>query len=153
MAHVEAGLRSFDPRMPEEINRRLADHVSQLLFCPTPRAVANLRAEGIRRGVHRIGDVSMDAVRAHLPRAHARAAARPGCEPRGYYLATLHRQENVDDDGRLAALVGALAGPVPPGDLRRASADAAAPGRAGPPVAGRAPRSRPRSPTSPCCGW
>src|SRR6185436_20173109 len=62
IAHVEAGLRSFDPRMPEEINRRLTDHVSRLLFCPTTTAVRNLREEGIRRGVHRVGDVMMDAV-------------------------------------------------------------------------------------------
>jgi UDP-GlcNAc3NAcA epimerase len=106
---VEAGLRSFDPRMPEEINRRLTDHVSQLLFCPTPTAVANLRAEGITRGVHRVGDVMMDAVRQNLARAR-RAARRPGApEPRSYYLATLHRQENVDDPRRLVAILGALA--------------------------------------------
>ena len=107
VAHVEAGLRSFDERMPEEINRRLTDHVSQLLFCPTPRAVANLKAEGIRRGVHRTGDVTVDAVRAHLPRA-MRGPRMAGAEPGGYYAATLHRQENVDDDARLASLVDAL---------------------------------------------
>jgi UDP-GlcNAc3NAcA epimerase len=84
VAHVEAGLRSFDPRMPEEINRRLTDHVSRLLFCPTPTAVANLRAEGITRGVHRVGDVMMDAVRQNLARAR-RARPRPGDpEPRAY---------------------------------------------------------------------
>jgi UDP-N-acetylglucosamine 2-epimerase len=110
VAHVEAGLRSFDPRMPEEINRRLTDHVSQLLFCPTPTAVANLRAEGITRGVHRVGDVMMDAVRQNLARAR-RARPRPGApEPRSYYLATLHRQENVDDPRRLVAILGALQG-------------------------------------------
>ena len=109
VAHVEAGLRSFDPRMPEEINRRLADHVSRLLFCPTPTAVSNLRAEGIRRGVHRVGDVMMDAVLQNLGRARRRPA---GSAPRPaagtYYLATLHRQENVDDPERLASIVGAL---------------------------------------------
>ena len=108
LAHVEAGLRSFDPRMPEEINRRLTDHVSQLLFCPTPTAVANLRAEGIARGVHRVGDVMMDAVRQNLARAR-RSARGPGApEPRCYYLATLHRQENVDDPRRLTAILDAL---------------------------------------------
>ena len=108
VAHVEAGLRSFDPRMPEEINRRLTDHVSQLLFCPTPTAVANLRAEGITRGVYRVGDVMMDAVRQNLSRAR-RARHGPGApEPRSYYLATLHRQENVDDPRRLVAILGAL---------------------------------------------
>ncbi|PYQ23884.1 MAG: UDP-N-acetylglucosamine 2-epimerase (non-hydrolyzing) [Acidobacteria bacterium] len=109
VAHVEAGLRSFDARMPEEINRRVADHVSRLLFCPTPTAVRNLRAEGVRRGVHRVGDVMMDAVRQNLARARrlVPAASRPA--PGTYYLATLHRQENVDDPGRLRSIVGALA--------------------------------------------
>jgi UDP-N-acetylglucosamine 2-epimerase (non-hydrolysing) len=107
VAHVEAGLRSFDGRMPEEINRRLTDHASQLLFCPTPRSVANLRAEGIRRGVHRTGDVTVDAVRAHLPRA-MRGPRMAGTEPGAYYVATLHRQENVDDGDRLASLAAAL---------------------------------------------
>jgi len=108
VAHVEAGLRSFDPAMPEEINRRLTDHVSRLLFCPTPTAVANLRAEGITRGVHRVGDVMMDAVRQNLARARRRPRP-PGAHASGsYYLATLHRQENVDDPRRLTALLGAL---------------------------------------------
>jgi UDP-N-acetylglucosamine 2-epimerase len=108
VAHVEAGLRSFDPRMPEEINRRLTDHVSLLLFCPTPTAVANLRAEGITRGVHRVGDVMMDAVRQNLARARRARPRQDAPEPRSYYLATLHRQENVDDPRRLAALLDAL---------------------------------------------
>jgi UDP-N-acetylglucosamine 2-epimerase len=109
VAHVEAGLRSFDPAMPEEINRRLTDHVSHLLFCPTPTAVANLRREGITRGVHRVGDVMMDAVRQNLARARG-AGRRPGAPaPRSYYLATLHRQENVDDPRRLASILSALA--------------------------------------------
>jgi UDP-GlcNAc3NAcA epimerase len=105
VAHVEAGLRSFDPAMPEEINRKVADHLSQLLFCPTPTAVANLRREGIRRGVHRSGDVMMDAVLQNLRRARSRAPVAP-LEP--YYLATLHRQENVDDPARLGALLEVL---------------------------------------------
>jgi UDP-GlcNAc3NAcA epimerase len=105
VAHVEAGLRSFDPAMPEEINRKVADHLSRLLFCPTPTAVKNLRREGIRRGVHRSGDVMMDAVTQNLRRARSRA----GAVPEGpYYLATLHRQENVDDPGRLQGLVDVL---------------------------------------------
>jgi UDP-GlcNAc3NAcA epimerase len=108
VAHVEAGLRSFDPAMPEEVNRRLTDHVSRLLFCPTPAAVRNLRAEGIRRGVHRVGDVMMDALVQNLARARRLQTARPRPAPRTYYLATLHRQENVDDPGRLASLLGGL---------------------------------------------
>ena len=109
VAHVEAGLRSFDPAMPEEINRRLTDHVSRLLFCPTPTAVANLRAEGITRGVHRVGDVMMDAVRQNLARARRQARPAGAPAPRTYYLATLHRQENVDDPRRLTAILRALA--------------------------------------------
>ena len=111
VAHVEAGLRSFDARMPEEINRRLTDHVSALLLCPTPTAVANLKAEGITRGVHRVGDVMMDAVLQNLERARRRvpgASRRALPEPRSYYLATLHRQENVDDAYRLRSIMGAL---------------------------------------------
>lgn len=107
VAHVEAGLRSFDMRMPEEVNRRLTDHVSLLLFCPTPTAVRNLAREGITRGVHRVGDVMADAIRLSLPRLRRRGVM--GLAPRSYYLATLHRQENVDDPERLAAVMGALA--------------------------------------------
>jgi UDP-N-acetylglucosamine 2-epimerase len=107
VAHVEAGLRSFDMRMPEEVNRRLTDHVSRLLFCPTHAAVRNLRREGIARGIHRVGDVMMDAVLQNLARAR-RSRARPPAEPGSYYLATLHRQENVDDPRRLRAIFGAL---------------------------------------------
>ncbi|HEY2941825.1 MAG TPA: UDP-N-acetylglucosamine 2-epimerase (non-hydrolyzing) [Vicinamibacteria bacterium] len=108
VAHVEAGLRSFDPRMPEEVNRRLTDHVSRLLFCPTPTAVRNLRAEGIRRGVHHVGDVMMDGVLQNLGRARRLfpSAARPA--PGTYYVATIHRQENVDEPERLVALLGAF---------------------------------------------
>ena len=108
VAHVEAGLRSFDPRMPEEVNRRLTDHVSSLLLCPTAAAVANLRKEGIRRGVHRVGDVMLDAVRQNLARAR-RAAPKQRLPPRSYYLATIHRQENTDDAPRLRGLLEALA--------------------------------------------
>ncbi len=103
VAHVEAGLRSFDERMPEEINRRLTDHVSTLLLCPTRTAVRNLRAEGITRGVHRVGDVMMDAVRQHLARALRRRSVH---RPRGpYAVLTLHRQENVEDPIRLTGIV------------------------------------------------
>lgn len=107
VAHVEAGLRSFDPRMPEEVNRRLTDHLSSLLFCPTPAAVLNLRREGIRRGVHRVGDVMMDTVRQNLARAR-RMRSSVRLPARSYYLATLHRQENVDDARRLSAILQTL---------------------------------------------
>jgi UDP-N-acetylglucosamine 2-epimerase len=92
--------------MPEETNRRLTDHVSELLFCPTPLAVRNLRREGISRGVHQVGDVMVDALRQNLARAKRAPTALPG---RGsFYLATLHRQENTDDPRRLREIVGAL---------------------------------------------
>jgi UDP-GlcNAc3NAcA epimerase len=108
VAHVEAGLRSFDPSMPEEVNRRLTDHVSTLLFCPTRTAVLNLRREGITKGVHEVGDVMKDAIRLHLARAHRRPPLSGVPAGGQYYLATLHRQENVDDRARLRAIVGAL---------------------------------------------
>jgi UDP-GlcNAc3NAcA epimerase len=109
VAHVEAGLRSFDERMPEELNRRLTDHISSLLFCPTAVAVANLRAEGIRRGVHRVGDVMKDALAQNLHRAlhHGWRGAKL---PESFYLVTLHRQETVDDPRRLRGIVAALEG-------------------------------------------
>ena len=108
VAHVEAGLRSFDPRMPEEINRRLTDHASTLLFAPTPAAVANLRDEGLRRGVHRVGDVMRDAIDQNLGRALKRPRSTDTPAPGTYYLATVHRQENTDDPARLGAILGAL---------------------------------------------
>ncbi len=113
VAHVEAGLRSFDMRMPEEINRRIADHVSAMLLCPTVAAVRNLRAEGITKGVHLVGDVMMDAVLESLARVR-RLRSPTTHPPRSFYLATIHRQENVDDEGRLRAILGALQGaPLP----------------------------------------
>ena len=110
VAHVEAGLRSFNRRMPEEINRVVADRLSALLFCPSRTAVDNLAAEGIRDGVHLVGDVMAEAL------AFARQAsinrsdvlARLGLAERGYVLATVHRAENTDDPTRLAAIWRAL---------------------------------------------
>jgi UDP-GlcNAc3NAcA epimerase len=108
VAHVEAGLRSFDMAMPEEINRRLTDHLSRLLFCPTKAAVENLRSEGIVKGVHRVGDVMVDALEQNLARAKRLARLPAGLTPKDYYLATLHRQENVDDPARLRGILDAL---------------------------------------------
>jgi UDP-N-acetylglucosamine 2-epimerase len=107
IAHVEAGLRSFNRRMPEEVNRVLTDHVSDRLFCPTEAAVRNLSAEGIERGVDRVGDVMSDAVRLGLERLEGRPHP-VGVEARGYYLATVHRAENTDDPARLAAILDGL---------------------------------------------
>lgn len=107
VAHVEAGLRSFDERMPEELNRRLTDHLSRLLFCPTHAAVDNLRREGITRGVFRVGDVMLDALQQQLSRARRRELPH-GLAPGDFYLATIHRQENADDPARLASILCAL---------------------------------------------
>jgi UDP-N-acetylglucosamine 2-epimerase len=107
VAHVEAGMRSFDDEMPEELNRRLADHASELLFCSTPVAVANLANEGMREGVHLVGDVMADLALAFLPIAESRSSAleENGVEPDDYYLITVHRAGNVDVPQRLERVV------------------------------------------------
>jgi UDP-GlcNAc3NAcA epimerase len=110
LAHVEAGLRSFNRRMPEEINRVLTDHCSDLLFCPTQTAVDNLAREGITRGVHLVGDVMQEALweAREIARSRSRILERLGLEPRTYLLVTVHRAENTDDPGRLAGIWQAL---------------------------------------------
>ncbi|HUT31938.1 MAG TPA: UDP-N-acetylglucosamine 2-epimerase (non-hydrolyzing) [Planctomycetota bacterium] len=111
VAHVEAGLRSFNRAMPEEINRVVADHLSGLLLCPTDAAVRNLAAEGITRGVRRVGDVMYDSVLFNLRLAEQQPdpLAALGVGERGYYLATLHRPVNTDDPARLRRLIEELA--------------------------------------------
>jgi len=111
LAHVEAGLRSRDWSMPEEINRVVTDRVSDYLFAPSPDAVANLRAEGYRDDqIHLVGNVMVDTLRANLDRASDRdVVARLGLAPRKYGLVTMHRPANVDDPAMLAALLTALA--------------------------------------------
>ena len=109
VAHLEAGLRSFNRAMPEEINRVLTDHVSALLFCPTETAVANLHAEGIVAGVHDIGDVMYDATL--FAAAQARRSAvleRLGLTERGYAVATVHRAESTDTRDSLGEIVAFL---------------------------------------------
>ena len=116
VAHVEAGMRSFDRSMPEELNRVLADRTSDLLLCSTETAVENLRREGIDHGVHLVGDVMADVALAMAPLARERstALADHGVSPGGYVLVTAHRQANVDDPERLRRLVDLLlALPVP----------------------------------------
>lgn len=110
IAHVEAGLRSFNRRMPEEINRLLTDHMSKWLFCPTKKAQTNLREEGIRTGIWLVGDVMVDALQENLPIALARSdiQQRLGLETNGYYLATLHRAYNTDNPRRLGSILYAL---------------------------------------------
>jgi len=113
VAHVEAGLRSFNRRMPEEVNRVLTDHVSELLFCPTATAVKNLQAEGITKGVHVVGDVMYDAAKVFGEIAERRSdvLARLGLGMGGHYLATVHRAENTDDPARLRGILEALVEP------------------------------------------
>lgn len=111
VAHVEAGLRSFNMRMPEEINRILADRVSNLLLCPTETAINNLKLEGVSKGVHNVGDVMYDV--ALFYRDHARQQSKIlqtlGVTPCGFALATCHRAENTDDPQRLGEILSALA--------------------------------------------
>ena len=110
VAHVEAGMRSFDRSMPEELNRVLTDHASSLLLCSSEVAVENLRRERVSGAVELVGDVMVDVALATQPRARERidlVAAR-GLVSGGYVLATAHRAGNVDDPGRLAMLVDLL---------------------------------------------
>jgi UDP-GlcNAc3NAcA epimerase len=107
VAHVEAGLRSFNRKMPEEINRVLTDHVSRWLFCPTAAAVENLKLEGIADArVSLVGDVMYDV--SMMARERAGAVTRFGVEPSQYVLATIHRAENTDNAARLAAVFDGL---------------------------------------------
>ena len=111
VAHVEAGLRSFNRRMPEEINRVLVDHLSEVLFCPTETAVANLRREGAEpERILQVGDVMFDAVRIFSQQAdaHRDLLARLGLVSGGYALSTIHRAENTDDPLRLRAILDGL---------------------------------------------
>jgi UDP-N-acetylglucosamine 2-epimerase (non-hydrolysing) len=112
LVHVEAGLRSYDRRMPEEHNRVIADHLSDLCLAPTALNVANLAAEGIDGDVVvRTGNTIVEAVERLMPTEDERAglARRFGVEPEGFVLGTLHRPENVDDKDTLANLLTSLA--------------------------------------------
>ena len=110
LAHVEAGLRSGDPSMPEEVNRVLTDHASDLLFAPSKRAARNLGSEGRSAGVHLTGDVMYDALLQARDRAVERSTVLSdhGLADDEYVLATVHRAANTDDPGRLAAIVKGL---------------------------------------------
>lgn len=122
VVHIEAGLRSFNMKMPEEQNRILTDHISSLLFCPTKTAVKNLKREGITDGVYNVGDVMLDAVLHNVNFAEMKYSDssitgvlkevpelgyKTGIELRknGYYLSTIHRAENTDDYRRLRTIL------------------------------------------------
>ncbi|SCL75805.1 UDP-2,3-diacetamido-2,3-dideoxy-D-glucuronate 2-epimerase [Methanoculleus chikugoensis] len=110
VAHIEAGLRSFDRRMPEEVNRVLTDHASDILFCPTETAVKNLAAEGITEGVHLVGDVMCDAMNYNRAVAEERSRILEdvGVRPGGYLAVTVHRPSNTDSRENITAILGAL---------------------------------------------
>lgn len=111
VAHVEAGLRSFNRQMPEEINRVLTDHSSDILFAPTETAVKNLLHEGIaEQRIHLVGDVMYDAALYYGAKAdtHSQILSNLGLSPKGYILATIHRAENTDDSLRLQAIFQGL---------------------------------------------
>jgi UDP-GlcNAc3NAcA epimerase len=110
VAHVEAGMRSFDRAMPEELNRVLTDHLSELLLCPSATAVENLEREGVAGRVELVGDVMVDVALLVQPRARDDAATRraAGVEGTEYLVATAHRAGNVDDPDRLRRLVDLL---------------------------------------------
>ncbi|MGM7719603.1 non-hydrolyzing UDP-N-acetylglucosamine 2-epimerase [Metabacillus sp. Hm71] len=110
VAHVEAGLRSFNKKMPEEINRILTDHLSTWLFCPSQTAVENLKREGIQSGVYQTGDIMYDSVLYYKPFAlqHSNILSRLNLSAKTYYLATIHRAENTDDPQKLKALLETL---------------------------------------------
>ncbi|HVO68695.1 MAG TPA: UDP-N-acetylglucosamine 2-epimerase (non-hydrolyzing), partial [Aggregatilineaceae bacterium] len=109
-AHIEAGERSFDRRMPEEINRLVADRLADRHLCVSHTAVQNLAAEGITHSARWVGDVMLDAMLANRPIAHRHSTIlnRLQLKPRGYALVTVHRAANTDDARRLGNIVAAL---------------------------------------------
>lgn len=116
VAHVEAGLRSFNMRMPEEQNRILTDHLATWLFCPTDTAINNLETEGITKGVHQVGDIMYDAtlfyqevLQKETRQGQSRLDELKINEiPHHFFLATIHRAENTDDVSRLTQIVEAF---------------------------------------------
>lgn len=111
LAHVEAGLRSFNRAMPEEINRVVADHLADTLFCPSDAAVKNLKAEGRDHGIHRAADTMIEALEEAVPRARktSRVLEQNGVGDKAFVLATIHRAENTGDPSRLSSIVKGLA--------------------------------------------
>ena len=110
IGHIEAGLRSYDKSMPEEINRVLTDHCSNLLFCPTETAIKNLKREGIKKGVYLTGDVMVDVLQENIKIAEQKSMIldQLSLKPKEYYLATIHRPENTDAFKMLKSIVDAF---------------------------------------------
>ncbi|MCH8147001.1 MAG: UDP-N-acetylglucosamine 2-epimerase (non-hydrolyzing) [Planctomycetes bacterium] len=110
VAHVEAGLRSFNRNMPEEVNRILSDHVCKWLFATSQTSVDQLAAEGIRNGVHNVGDIMADCVRLFSPKARSSSnvLSRLRLQPGTYAVATVHRAENTDAPERLSGILDGL---------------------------------------------
>ena len=110
IGHVEAGLRSYNREMPEEINRVVTDHLSDLLFCPTRTAVDNLKKEGITKGVYLTGDVMYDAILENLKAAKTKSEIlqKLNIKPKSYIYATVHRAENTDKENNLRDIIEAF---------------------------------------------
>lgn len=110
VAHVEAGLRSFNRKMPEEINRIVTDHLSDFLFAPTETAVTNLRNEGIHKGVYDSGDVMFDAILFYQSTADQSSSVLTelGLKGKPFILTTIHRAENTDDQEKLRSIMSSL---------------------------------------------
>jgi len=108
--HVEAGLRSFNKAMPEEQNRVLTDHISDLLFCPTETAVKNLKREGVEKGVYNVGDVMFDSILYNIEIAKKKSniLERLGLKEKEYILVTIHRAENTNYKEKLTNIFNAL---------------------------------------------
>mgnify|MGYP001160571921 CR=1 FL=1 len=109
-AHVESGLRSFDRSMPEEINRILTDHCSDILFCPTENAVENLKKEGITENVYLTGDVMVDSLlyNREIAEKKSNILSELGLKSKGYIVATVHRAGNTDDEQKMKNIVDAF---------------------------------------------
>ena len=110
LSHIEAGLRSYNPIMPEEHNRKVSDHLADLLFCPTQEAVQNLSSEGINQGIYLVGDVMYDSVLQNTRQAENRSVIleKQNLSQKGYALATVHRAENTDNPDRLVSIFKGL---------------------------------------------
>jgi len=109
IGHIESGLRSYNKKMPEEINRIIADHCSELLFCPTKTSVVNLKKEGITKGVHLTGDIMCDALQNNLKIAKkSNILKNLKVKSKEYYLTTVHRQENTNNIDNLMNIIQAL---------------------------------------------